>query len=105
MGRTPDGGETDGIRASDQERDATVERLRDAAGEGRLTLEEFSDRMELATTAKTLLATPINAGIGDLRTARPRETTRETKTFARSRAPFTRAEYRDASAARKRTRH
>src|SRR6201996_8497195 len=43
----------DGIRASDQERDATVERLRDAAGEGRLTLEEFSDRMEQASTAKT----------------------------------------------------
>lgn len=43
----------DGIRASDAERDATVERLRDAAGEGRLTLEEFSDRMEQASTAKT----------------------------------------------------
>jgi hypothetical protein len=43
----------DGIRASDQERDATVERLRDATGEGRLTLEEFSDRMERASTAKT----------------------------------------------------
>jgi hypothetical protein len=53
VGKTPDGGETGGIRASDQERDTTVERLRDAAGEGRLTLEEFSDRMELATTAKT----------------------------------------------------
>jgi hypothetical protein len=53
VGKTPDRGETGGIRASDQERDTTVERLRDAAGEGRLTLEEFSDRMELATTAKT----------------------------------------------------
>jgi hypothetical protein len=30
-----------------------VERLRDAAGEGRLTLEEFSERMEQASTAKT----------------------------------------------------
>jgi Domain of unknown function (DUF1707) len=46
-------GEPGGIRASDAERDATVERLRDAAGEGRLTLEEFSDRMEQASTAKT----------------------------------------------------
>ena len=53
MSQTPGRGEADGIRASDAERDATVERLRDAAGEGRLTLEEFSDRMEQASTAKT----------------------------------------------------
>jgi hypothetical protein len=52
VGQTP-GGETGGIRASDAERDECVERLRDAAGEGRLTLEEFSDRMEQASTAKT----------------------------------------------------
>jgi hypothetical protein len=42
-----------GIRASDAERDATVERLSRAAGDGRLTLEEFSQRMERATEAKT----------------------------------------------------
>jgi Domain of unknown function (DUF1707)/Cell wall-active antibiotics response 4TMS YvqF len=42
-----------GVRASDAERDATVERLSAATGEGRLTLEEFSQRMERATTAKT----------------------------------------------------
>ena len=53
MGQTTNGGGAGGIRASDAERDATVERLREAAGEGRLTLEEFSDRMEQATTAKT----------------------------------------------------
>ena len=53
MRQTPDGGGAGAIRASDAERDATVERLRDAAGEGRLTLEEFSDRMEQASTAKT----------------------------------------------------
>ena len=53
MGQTTDGGEAGQIRASDAERDATVERLRDAAGEGRLTLEEFSDRMEQATAART----------------------------------------------------
>src|SRR6201986_5670434 len=53
VGQTTGGGDSDGIRASDQERDATVERLRDATGEGRLTLEEFSDRMERASTAKT----------------------------------------------------
>lgn len=42
-----------GIRVSDSERDAAVERLSAATGDGRLTLEEFSQRMELATTART----------------------------------------------------
>ncbi len=39
------------VRASDLERDATVERLREAAGEGRLTFEELTDRVEAASTA------------------------------------------------------
>ncbi len=48
------GGEpAEGVRASDAERDATVERLSQATGEGRLTLEEFSERMERATEART----------------------------------------------------
>ncbi len=47
------GGPGAGVRASDAERDATVERLSEATGEGRLTLEEFSQRMEQATTART----------------------------------------------------
>ena len=42
-----------GIRASDAERDATVQRLSEATGDGRLTLEEFSQRMERASTART----------------------------------------------------
>src|SRR5215469_17874437 len=42
-----------GIRASDAERDATLQRLSAATGDGRLTLEEFSQRMDRATTAKT----------------------------------------------------
>ncbi|HEY9241789.1 MAG TPA: DUF1707 domain-containing protein, partial [Streptosporangiaceae bacterium] len=42
-----------GIRASDAERDATVQRLSQAAGDGRLTLEEFSQRMERASIART----------------------------------------------------
>src|SRR3954467_7465315 len=37
------------VRASDAERDATVDRLREAAAEGRLTFEELSDRIELPT--------------------------------------------------------
>jgi len=60
MGPAPGGGATTGggepaggIRASDAERDATLERLSAATGDGRLTLEEFSQRMDRATTAKT----------------------------------------------------
>jgi Domain of unknown function (DUF1707)/Cell wall-active antibiotics response 4TMS YvqF len=41
------------IRASDAERDATVDRLREAAVEGRLTFEELSDRIEAAAGAVT----------------------------------------------------
>ena len=52
-GPTGDDQPAGGIRASDAERDATVERLSRAAGDGRLTLEEFSGRMEQATAAKT----------------------------------------------------
>src|SRR5215469_9031730 len=39
------------VRASDAERDATVERLREAAAAGRLTLEELADRIEAASGA------------------------------------------------------
>jgi hypothetical protein len=41
------------VRASDAERDATVERLSAATGDGRLTLDEFSQRMERASSART----------------------------------------------------
>jgi hypothetical protein len=41
------------ILASDAERERSVELLRNAAGEGRLTLEEFSRRVGLAYAART----------------------------------------------------
>jgi hypothetical protein len=41
------------ILASDAERDRTVARVRDAVGEGRLTLEEFSERVGAAQLART----------------------------------------------------
>jgi hypothetical protein len=41
------------MRASDQERDATVQRLQVAFAEGRLTDEEFDDRMRTALAART----------------------------------------------------
>jgi hypothetical protein len=53
-GATTGGGEpAAGIRATDAERDAALQRLSAATGDGRLTLEEFSQRMDRATTAKT----------------------------------------------------
>jgi hypothetical protein len=47
----PDGGS---LRASDTDRDQTVETLARASAEGRLTLEEYSQRSEAALAAKTL---------------------------------------------------
>jgi hypothetical protein len=40
-------------RASDAEREATVVRLREAAGEGRLTVEELAERIDAAYAATT----------------------------------------------------
>lgn len=41
------------VRASDLEREAAIEALRGAAGEGRLTFEELADRIEVADGATT----------------------------------------------------
>ncbi|MCX4745463.1 DUF1707 domain-containing protein [Kitasatospora sp. NBC_01287] len=41
------------VRASHEDRDRVAEQLRLAAGEGRLTLEELDERLELALTART----------------------------------------------------
>lgn len=41
------------IRASDSDRESVVAILRDAHGEGRLTLDEFDERMNAAYSAKT----------------------------------------------------
>src|SRR4051794_2488701 len=39
------------VRASDTDRDATIDCLREAAGDGRLTLDELTDRVEAAANA------------------------------------------------------
>jgi hypothetical protein len=41
------------LRASHQDRDAVIERLRVAAGDGRLTVEELDERLEVAFNART----------------------------------------------------
>jgi hypothetical protein len=46
-------GAVPGLRAADTDRDAVAERLRVAAGEGRLSMEEFEERLEAALTART----------------------------------------------------
>lgn len=43
----------DQLRISDQERHAVAEVLRDAAGEGRITLEELEERLEATYAART----------------------------------------------------
>jgi hypothetical protein len=48
-----DGPQHPAILATDAEREATVDRLRHAVVDGRLTLEEFSDRVGLAQIART----------------------------------------------------
>jgi hypothetical protein len=48
-----DAGQPPDIRASDAERDAIIDQLRDGAAEGRLTLEELTDRIEGAAQART----------------------------------------------------
>ena len=45
--------DTPALRASDADRERTVGLLRDHAAEGRLTLEEFTDRMSAAYLAGT----------------------------------------------------
>jgi hypothetical protein len=70
-------GDTPALRASDQDREATVAVLREHAVEGRLTLEEFTDRMSAAYVART--SDELAQLVGDLpardaRTSRRRPT-------------------------------
>ena len=54
------------VRASDEEREAVLARLRTAAGEGRLSLEELADRLEGALTAATRAdLEPLTADLPD----------------------------------------
>jgi hypothetical protein len=56
--------ETPALRVSDAERDRTIATLRDHAAEGRLTLEEFTDRMSSAYLAR--LTTDLDELVRDL---------------------------------------
>jgi uncharacterized protein DUF1707/cell wall-active antibiotic response 4TMS protein YvqF len=58
-----------GVRASDAERERTVAQLRDATTEGRLTLDEFSQRVDAAYAAET--QDTLGSLTGDLPATKP----------------------------------
>src|ERR1700735_5612251 len=74
-GRQARSDESPDIRASDSERDAVVARLNEAVGEGRLTLQEFSDRIDEVYSARTRgeLA-PLTGDLPAMPAARPPST-------------------------------
>lgn len=53
-GESPEPGTSPAVRASDADRDRAVDVLRAAVGDGRLTAEEFGERMEAALSSRTL---------------------------------------------------
>jgi hypothetical protein len=79
-GTSPDNS-LDRVRVSDAEREAIVERLNNATSEGRLTLEEFSERVTGALAARTRgdldrLVTDLPAASAGDRPAGPTSTSR-----------------------------
>jgi hypothetical protein len=60
------------IRVSDADRERVAERLRDAAGDGRLTIEELDERVELAYGART--GTDLAPLTADLPASSPQDT-------------------------------
>jgi len=63
------GSETPAIRASDDEREAVVARLRTAAGEGRLALERSPDIVDCGSGVDRILADDSDDVTGCERTA------------------------------------
>lgn len=73
-GEPPEPGAVPEVRASDADRDRVVDVLRDAAADGRLTVDEFDERMTAALSARTLgQLAPLTADLvaGPGRPARP----------------------------------
>ena len=66
------------VLASDAERESALARLRDAVGEGRLTLEELADRAEAVLQART--RSELEAVAADLPAAAPAPSERRTGT-------------------------
>jgi hypothetical protein len=67
-------GETQMMRASDRDRQETVDRLRAAVGDGRLRMDEYMERMELAYQAVMLAdLAPLQADLPALGSVHGRE--------------------------------
>jgi len=76
-------GASPGVRASDADRDRVVDVLRAAAGDGRLTGDEFDERLEVALSSRTLgelavLTADLTGGPGrsDVATAQAKDVIR-----------------------------
>ena len=74
----------DDLRASQDERDRVVERLRTHAGEGRLELDELEERVELALRART--RGDLAVLLRDMPRVPNRERSRRQRTVARASA-------------------
>src|SRR5688500_2023336 len=77
----PGGGGGDGVRISDRERDQAIELLRHHCADGRLTLDEFSDRVGLVYEARTdqqlaLVSSDLPAVVQHVPETRRRKVTR-----------------------------
>jgi Domain of unknown function (DUF1707) len=72
--RTGSGRDKDALPVTQADREAAVEALQHAAGDGRLPLSEFSERVGLALTAQT--RHQLEAATGELEAAPPIGTTR-----------------------------
>jgi hypothetical protein len=59
------------MRASDTDRQEVIDRLRAALDEGRLKMEEYLERMGLASEAVTYDLAPLHGPSGRLTAARP----------------------------------
>ena len=73
-GEPPGPGGAPEVRASDADRDRVVDVLRDAAADGRLTVDEFDERMAAALSSRTLGELAVltaDLGVGPAGPARP----------------------------------
>ena len=73
-GEPPGPGGAPEVRASDADRDRVVDVLRDAAADGRLTVDEFDERMAAALSSRTrgeLAVLTADLGVGPAGPARP----------------------------------
>ncbi len=73
-GGPPEPGSSPDLRASDADRDRVIDVLRAAAADGRLTADEFNERMEAALSSRTFRElAPLTADLATTRASRAPE--------------------------------